>query len=338
MKRRFFASTVLLALVVALASTASMELSAQTRRSAAKPWTPPRTPDGQPNLQGIWNYSTLTPLERPRELAGKEFFTQQEAAEFEKRTLQNLDVDINREDTVRGLVNGTTETADLASAYNQFWWDRGDKVVKTRRTSLIVDPPDGRLPSLTPQAQRRLAAQAELRQRLAEGPEDRPLSERCIWRPNSGPPMVPAGYNNNFHLVQVPGYVMILNEQIHDARIIPLDGRPHLPKHIQQWMGDSRGRWEGDTLIVETINFTDKTNFRGSGQNMHLIERFTLTDPDTLLYEFTVHDPESFTRSWTAQIPMNRSQDLMYEYACHEGNYGMFGTLSGARAIEQQQR
>ena len=147
--------------------------------------------------------------------------------------------------------------------------------------------------------------------------------------------MLPAGYNNNFQLLQIPGYVLIFNEQIHDARIIPMDGRPHLPQHIRQLLGDSRGRWEGNTLVVDTTNFTDKTNFRGAGPNMHLVERFTRADPDTLMYEFTVDDPQSFTRRWTAQIPMTKSEDLIYEYACHEGNYGMFGTLTGARAVEK---
>jgi len=175
-------------------------------------------------------------------------------------------------------------------------------------------------------------------QRLAQGPEDRPLSERCIVRPNSGPPMTPTGYNNNIQLVQAPGHVVIFNEQIHDARIVPMDGRPHLPQNVQQWMGDSRGHWEGDTLVVETTNFSSKATFRGSGENLRLVERFTRTDPDTLLYEFTVNDPQSFARSWTGQIPMKRSHETMFEYACHEGNYSMFTTLSGARALEKESR
>jgi hypothetical protein len=208
--------------------------------------------------------------------------------------------------------------------------------VKTRRTSLIIDPPDGKIPTLTAEARKRLAALDEANGRLTEGPEDRPLSERCILRPNSGPPMVPTGYNNNFELIQAPGYVVIFNEQIHDARIIPTDGRPHLPQNVRQWMGDSRGRWEGDTLVIDTTNFTGKAPFRGSGENMHLVERFTRTDPDTLLYEFTVEDPHSFARPWTAQIPMTRSREAMFEYACHEGNYSMSSTLTGARALERE--
>jgi hypothetical protein len=318
-------------------SSWSIPAAAQAPKTPVKAWNLPRMPDGHPDLQGKWNFSTLTPLERPRELAGKEFLSEQEAAEFEKRALGTRNVDVNRESkpTARGLVNGTVETEDLANAYNEFWWDRGTKVISTRRTSLIVDPPDGRLPALTSQAQRRMAAADELNQGLAKGPEDRPLSERCILRPNSGPPMVPAGYNNNIQLMQIPGYVVIFNEQIHDARIVPTDGRPHLPQSVRQWMGDSRGRWEGDTLVVETTNFSSKTTFRGSGENLQLVERFKRTAPDTLLYEFTVNDPQSFAKTWTAQIPMQRTDEAIYEYACHEGNYSMFSTLSGARALEK---
>jgi hypothetical protein len=337
MEYRFLASTVLLAIVIAVVLMVSIPVAAQAPNASAKAWNPPRTPDGHPDLQGIWNYSTITPLERPSNLAGKAFFSPEEAAAYEKRAIQTRNVDANRETTptARGLVNGTVETEDLASAYNEFWWDRGNRTVKTGRTSLVIDPPDGKIPALTPLAKQRLAALEEANQRLAEGPEDRPLSERCIVRPNSGPPMTPTGYNNNFQLFQVPGYVVIFNEQIHDARLIPMDGRPHLPQNVRQWMGDSRGHWEGDTLVVDTTNFTSQTNFRGSGENMHLVERFTRTDPDTLLYEFTVDDPQSFTAPWTAQIPMTKSEERIYEYACHEGNYSMFNTLSSARASEK---
>ena len=295
--------------------------------------------DVHPDMQGIWTYSTLTPMERPRELAGKEFLSEQEAAAYEKRLIQSRNVDLDRETapTARGIVNGTVETADLANAYNEFWWDRGTKLVKTRRTSIVIDPPDGKIPALTPQAKKRMAALEEANERPAQGPEDRPVSERCIVRPNSGPPMTPTGYNNNFRLIQTPGYVVILNEQIHDARMIPTDGRPHLPQNVRQWMGDSRGHYEGKTLVVETTNFTGKANFRGSGENMHLVERFTLTDPGTLLYEFTVNDPESFTKSWTGQIPMTKGPEHIYEYACHEGNYSLATTLSSARALEKSE-
>jgi hypothetical protein len=296
--------------------------------------------DGHPDMQGIWTYSTLTPLERPREFAGKEVLSEQEAAAYVKRLLQSRNVDNDRETapTARGIVNGSVETADLANAYNEFWWDRGTGLVKTRRTSIVTDPPDGKIPALTPAAKKKLAALEEASERPAQGPEDRPVSERCIVRPNSGPPMTPTGYNNNFRLIQAPGYVVILNEQIHDARIIPTDGRPHLPQNVRLWMGDSRGHWDGNTLVVETTNFTDKANFHGSGAKMNLVERFTLSDPGTLLYEFTVNDPESFTKSWTGQIPMTRGPDHIYEYACHEGNYSLTTTLSSARALEKESR
>lgn len=335
MNHRFLVSAAVLAIAIAFAPPA---VTPQAPKAAAKAWTPARTSDGQPDLQGMWNYSTITPVERPREFADKAVLTEAEAAAFEKAASQSRNVDNNRETTptARGVVNGTVETEDLANAYNEFWWDRGTKVVGTRRTSLIVDPPDGRVPALTPQAQKRMAELGKANERLAEGPEDRPLSERCIVRPNSGPPMIPGGYNNNFQLIQNAGYVVIFNEQIHDARIIPTDGRPHLPQNIRQWMGDSRGRWDGNTLVVETTNFTDKTNFRGSTENMRLTERFTRVSPDTLLYEFTVNDPQAFTKPWTAQIPMTRSKDLIFEYACHEGNYSMFTTLSSARTLEKQ--
>ncbi len=193
--------------------------------------------------------------------------------------------------------------------YNNLWLDRGTTVVATRRTSLVIDPPDGRIPALTPAAQERVATRAALNRRITEGPEDRSLSERCILRGNAGPPVTPAGYNNNVQFFQTPDYLVIFTEQIHDARVVPTNGRPHLPQHIGQWMGDSRGRWEGETLVVETINFSDKAYFRGAGEGMHLIERFTRADQDTLLYEFTVSDPQSFMKPWTAQIPMRKSLD-----------------------------
>ena len=327
-------------LVLAGVLLAATFTTGQTPKPSPKPWTPPRLADGRPDLQGKWNYSTITPLERPSEFAGKAVLTEKEAAELEKRSLQTRNVDLNRETTptARGVINGTVETEDLANAYNEFWWDRGTKVVGTKRTSLIVDPPDGKIPALTPEARQRVAAGGEANQRLAEGPEDRPLSERCILRPNSGPPMLPGGYNNNFQLLQAPGQVVIFNEQIHDARIIPTDGRPHLPQSVRQWMGDSRGRWEGDTLVIETTNFTDKVSFRGSGANMQLIERFTRVDANTLLYEFTVNYPRSFTKPWTAQIPMTRTDEPIFEYACHEGNYSMFTMLNGARVLEKTSR
>jgi len=292
-----------------------------------KKWTPAKTPDGQPDLQGVWGFATITPLERPADLAGKQFFTEAEALAYEKQFLQRNN---------RDRRDGPAES-DVSRAYNDFWWDSGDKVVSTRRTSIIIDPPDGRLPALTAAAQKQ-AAERNAARKLAptDGPENRPLAERCIMWGTAGPPMLPSAYNNNIRIVQGAGYVAILNEMIHDVRMIPLDGSPHLPKNVRLWMGDSRGHWEGDTLVIDTTNFTDKTNFRGADENLHLIERFTRTAEDTLIYSFTVDNETAFTRSWTAELPMRRSHDPMFEYACHEGNYSIENVLAGARAEEKK--
>lgn len=291
-----------------------------------KNWTPPKTADGKPDLSGIWTNVTITPLERPADLAGKATFTPAEAAAYEKKMVSENNAD--RRDL--------PPEADVGKAYNDAWWDRGTKVVGTLQTSLIVDPPDGKIPPLTPEAQKRVAAaRAEARLHPSDGPEDRLLSERCLNWPTAGPPMLPSFYNNNYQIYQGPGYVAIDIEMIHDVRIIPTDGRPHLPPEIRLWLGDSRGHWEGNTLVVDTTNFTDKTRFRGSTQNMHLTEKFTRMDPDTILYEFTVSDPETFTKPWTARIPMRKSKGPIYEYACHEGNYAMTGILGGAREAEK---
>jgi hypothetical protein len=294
--------------------------------------TPLRTAWGQPDLQGVWDFRTVTPLERPNELAGKEILTDVEAASFETQAAIRNDRDRN-------------VPAGNVGDYNQFWYDRGTQVAGTRRTSLITDPSDGRIPALTLDAQRKRAAAAEAR-RGVEMDEPTPggwvhdlgpggLRVRCILGFNSGPPMTPSAYNNNMQVFQTPGYVVILNEMIHDARIIPLDGRPH--GTIRQWAGDSRGRWEGNTLVVDTINFHAAT-LMTTGEfspTMRLTERLSRVDRDTLLYEFTIDDPATWTRPWTAQVPMRKSSQPMYEYACHEGNYGVYNILAGARAKER---
>jgi hypothetical protein len=310
------------ALAASLLATAA---AAQSGPAAPKRWTTPRTPDGQPDLQGIWSNATITPFERPRELAGKEYFTEQEAAEYERKVVAASNRDRRSSDP----------TADVGGAYNEFWFDRGNKVVPTRRTSIVVDPPDGRVPPLTPAAQKAAAARAAIARRPPEGPEDLPPVVRCIVWPTSGPPMLPTAYNNNYQILQGPGYVAILVEMIHDMRIIPLDGRPHIPANIRLWLGDSRGRWEGNTLVVDTTNFTDKTNVRGSDRDLHVIERFTRTGENTIMYEFTVDDPTAFTRVWKGEIPLTKAPGPIYEYACHEGNYAMEGILKGARAQEK---
>ena len=306
---------------IVLFSLSPVILFGQTQTTT---WTPPRTADGQPDLQGIWTNATLTPLERPPELQNKEFFTPAEAAEYEKQA---------RERT-HGDRRDNNPEADLTTGYNDFWWDRGTKIVSTRRTSIVVDPPDGKVPPLTPEAQKKAAARAEARAlHPADGPEDRSLADRCIMRIT--PPMLPAGYNNNYQILQAPGYVVILLEMMHDARIIPLDAHPHLPGNVEQYLGDSRGHWEGHTLVVETTNFTDKTNFRGSGKKLQLVERFTRVDKDTLLYQFNVTDPESFVRPWSGEIPLKKTDGPVFEYACHENNYSMTNMLSAERAEEQ---
>jgi hypothetical protein len=285
----------------------------------------PRTPDGKPDLEGVWSFATLTPLERPAEFAGKATLTDKEAADYAKRSLGLRNKD-SRE--------GAGTDADVARAYPDAFWDYGKSA--TNQTSLIIDPPDGKLPPLTEEGQKRAAERREAQSRPARGPEDRNLGERCILGFNSGPPMLPSAYNNNVQIFQTPNTVAILNEMVHNARIVPTDGSPH--GTVPQWVGDSRGHWEGNTLVVDTINFTDKgTTFRiPTDHKYHLIERFTLRDPNTLIYEFTVDDPTVQTRPWTASVPMVRSSEPMYEYACHEGNYGMVGILAGARASEKQ--
>jgi len=331
MRHRCFMAVGVVAVVVAGVSLAGMTVAAQGP-TASDTWTVPRTPDGLPDLQGIWDFRTITPMQRPDELAGKEVLTDEEAAEFEIKNQRNQDV---RDATPRGNINGAPTTADVERAYNDFWWDFGKKIVGTKRTSLVVDPPDGRIPALTPEAEQRAAARREARERTAVGPEDRGVGERCILGFNSGPPMAPSAYNNNVQIFQTRDHVVILNEMVHNARVIPLDGRPHIRQDIRQWVGDARGRWEGATLVVDTTNFLGETAFNNSSGNLHLVERFTRVGPDTLIYEFTVDDPTTWTRPWTAEIPMTKSEDLMYEYACHEGNYGMLNLLSAARAVEK---
>lgn len=335
MRQRHLVSSVLASFAVVLVAAAQRPAAQQTTPAPSEgtPWKAPRVAGGQPDLQGVWDFRTVTPMERPSRFADKAVLNDQEAEEFAREQVENSNVDVNRDKTQRGLVNGAPATADVALAYNDFWYDRGTQVVGTKRSSLVIDPPDGRIPALTPEAQKRLQLQQAARERPAIGPEDRSVGERCILGFNAGPPIVPGGYNQNIQIFQSPGYVVIFNEMVHNARIVPLDGREH--GTIRQWVGTSRGHWEGETLIVETKNFHDVTAFRGSSPNLQLTERFTRAADDTLVYEFTVNDPTTWTSSWTAQIPMRKADAPIYEYACHEGNYGMEGILSSARAIEK---
>ena len=307
------------------------------RGAAAKPdSSPPRLPDGQYDLEGVWDFSTITPLERPSSLANKQTLTDEEAAVFEREENQRQNRDLI--DSKKG---GAQYLPGSVIPYNEFWYERGNKIIGDKRTSLIVDPPDGRIPALTPEAQQRLDALAaiareeQLGRVLADSPQSRSLADRCILGFNAGPPMTPGAYNNYVQITQSTGLVTLLVEMVHDVRIIPVDGRPHLPSGIRQYKGDSRGRWEGRTLVIETKNFLRETAFRGSSANLHLVERFTRIDADTLLYEFSVDDPKTWTKPWTAAIPMKKADAPIYEYACHEGNYALRNILAGARAQEK---
>jgi hypothetical protein len=292
-----------------------------------------RTADGRPSLEGIYSFSTITPLQRPDALAGKTTLSAEEATAFE--TAENTRLNRDLFDPIKGQPSaGYPSRADGGVlSYNEFWYERGNQMTSDKRTSLVVDPTDGRIPFID--AVRRRNAEHGRRMYLgfADSYEDRTLADRCLMGFNAGPPMIPGAYNNNVQIVQVPGFVVIHNEMVHSARIIPTDGRPH--GALRQWMGDSRGRWEGDTLVVETFNFLRETSLTGSSPDTRLVERFTRVDAQTIKYEFTVSDPNSFTRPWSAMFPLVKSEEPIYEYACHEGNYAMRNILAGARMQEK---
>ena len=289
----------------------------------------PRTPWGHPDLQGVWDFRTITPLERPEELGIRAFLTEEEAAELEVEAVSRVER-LAEPSVVR---TEPLPAGGSVGSYNDFWFDRGVNIVESRRTSLIVDPPNGRIPALTPDGQRRAGERAAARARPAITWEDRSLFERCVTR---GLPRLPGGYNQNLQILQTPEHVVILYEMMREARIIPLDGRPHLPASVRLWHGDSRARWDGDTLVVETANVSPKADFRGAAGDLRLTERFTRTGPGTIAHEVTIEDPTTFVRPWTASIPLRRTEAPMFEYACHEGNYGMEGIMAGARADERR--
>ncbi len=323
MRHRFATEVGVLAALIVWAPWAMAPDAGQTPASAAntkgttKTETTPRTAWGDPDLQGVWSYASLTPLERPAAVAGREFFTPEEAAAREAEAA--VDVPLTPGDP------GT---------YNAVWWDRG-KVASNLRTSLIVDPPDGRLP-VTRETQQRIVAQEEYaRAHPADSWLDRTAWDRCITY--HGVPPISTGYNNTYQIVQTPGHVAILVENIHDVRLIPLDGRPRLGDSIRQWNGDSRGHWEGKTLVVETTNYSDNTQLRfPSSRHTRAVERFTRVADNVIDYQFTIDDPTVYTRPWTAVRPLTSLPNYrIYEYACHEGNYAMSGILAGARADEK---
>ena len=316
----------LVGVIGAMVGGSAPGVSAQTP-SGGKRFEPARTPAGKPDLQGTWSYSSATPLERPAAVKDKAVLSEAEAAAF-----------IKQSEAQRALFDAP-RSGDVG-AYNGFWLEFG-KMSPDRRTGLITDPPDGQLPPMTPEAEKRTQAHKDQLARPADGPEQRDASERCILGYNAGPPMSPViGYNQNMQLIQTRDTVVLFMEMVHDARIVPLTSKPALPAHIRPWMGDSRGRWDGDTLVVQTTNFTDKVWSQYSGwnwasdENMKLTERFTLVGPDTLRYEFTVDDPTVWTRPWSAMYYLSRTQEQMFEYACHEANHGMVGILRGARGME----
>ena len=323
MSNRVFASSCLAIVVIFVALVGVVPAHAQS--------AVPRTAWGTPDLQGIWDFRTITPLQRPEDLGDQEFLTEEEASEREQAAVE-------RNETLLNAPPRTAESGQNVGAYNNFWMDRGTTVVGTRRTSLIIDPPNGRLPEMTEAGQQRAAAgRGSFSDDLAGSYVDLSNADRCIMGFNAGPPILPGGYNQNMQLFQTPDHVVVLNEMVHNARVIPLDGTSRLGDRIPQWSGDSRGYWEGDTLVIETSGFNDPSyqrRWRGSSQNMKLVVRLTRVDADTLEYRLTVTDPETWTSPWTASVPMQRTDVPMYEYACHEGNYGLYNILAGARIEE----
>ena len=331
--------------------------SAATSR-IAKPYGPPRTPDGRPDLQGTWNVATLTPLERPEALKDRVSLTDEEAARIAKteqgvRELRSRTSRADRDAPPQGG-DGSTGAAGGVGGYNYFWIDRGSSALKIDgqwRSSLIVDPLDGRVPPMLPEARERNATinaptsdqpendpNAHFSPWMYEDHEKHPLAERCIlgFGSTSGPPVLPNYFYNNLkQIVQTRDTILIFIEMVHDARIVRMN-QPHLPSHIRKWMGDSIGRWDGDTLVIETTNFTDKTRFRGSSDNLKVTEYIRRIDNDTLLYRFTIDDPSTWSRPWTGEYPWVRTDELIYEYACHEGNYSFGGILRGARLLEKE--
>ena len=333
MNYRCFAALAAVAVVVLLAPqpAAGQALSPAAKTAApAKAWTPPRTPDGKPDLQGIWTDGTVTPLERPKGLGAKEFYTDEEFAKLAARVREG---DVGEEGDI-GAARPQAVRFDL----ELYGFDiKKSRFASTKRTSLIVGP-EGRVPPMLKEATERNAARAAKNKgHEFDGYENRPLSERCILMNQERIPMIPGVNDNNLlQIVQAPGSVAMLHETNHHTRVIPTDGRPHIPQNIHQWQGDSVGHWEGNTLVVDTTNFTGLTAFRGSGEKLHLVERFTRADDDTLTYQFTAADPTTWDKPWTAEIPMRKTPEGIFEYECHEENHSLVNILAGARAEEKR--
>ena len=360
----------LLAVVLSVLALAIPSLDAQAPSKIAKPWSVPRTPDGKPDLQGNWTNETQTPIERMGTQSAT--LSEAEAAAIEERArlvaeFRDKASDPNRAAPVKGgdnraltapgepsFIERIAESAGGAvGGYNGFWLDPGDKVIMIDgkpRSSIIIDPPDGRIPALTPEGKKRLTAYAARAKQFGEfdHPEMRPLSDRCLisFGSNLGPPMLPNYfYNNNYQIVQTKDHVMIMTEMVHDVRVIRLGANlQHPPKNVRLWFGDSIGRWEGDSLVVETTNIHPSQlaqtsilwPYRGASEDLKVIERFTRTGPDTIVYKFTMEDPATFTASFSGELPFNRIDEMIFEYACHEGNYALSNILAGERAKEKQ--
>jgi hypothetical protein len=339
MNDRFLMSlgAIALAILVAVVLVAPTSAAAQAQKAAAtsatkaaapaKAWTAPRTPDGQPDLQGYWTNNSYTPLERPNGVT-KEFYTPEELREVEKKAAER-----EEEQTVPGT------TADVHYDFTQFGLDRSQtRLTDNLRTSLIVDPPNGKLPPVTSEGQKRAADRAAERRKQGaqyDQVQNIPLGSRCVYQ-NAGPPMLPPGYNPAYQILQSKDTVTILIEMLHEVRVIPLDGRPHAPQGYRSWIGDSRGHWEGDTLVVETTNFNDKSAFRGASENMKVTERFTRISDDAIRYDFTVNDPSTWEIPWKAEMPFVKINGPVFEHACHEGNYGVANTLKAVRLDEKK--
>jgi hypothetical protein len=348
MTRRGLLSTAAVGCAVLIVGMLAVPVAGQTQRQggtptagaqaparpAARPFTAPKTPWGDPDLQGIWNFATSTPLERPSDIGDKSVLSEQEAEEFEEKLAFNL---------TRDRRDGGN-AADVARAYNEHWMDpRRLEILNDRRTALIMDPPEGRIPPLVPLSPERQKANQEAAARVARFNAGLPLSHeeftpavRGIIRTDL-PPYLGTIYNNTAQIFQSPGYVVIVQEMIHSARIIPMDGRPHINQNLRQWLGDTRGRWEGNTLVVETRNFRRDRGavYRNANPDtFRIVERFTRTGPETLAYEFTVSDPTTWTRPWTAMVPWTKTNDHLFEYTTHEDNYDLVHLLVGARVRE----
>jgi hypothetical protein len=329
MSKRFLAAVLMVVAVLGVVVAVGEAQQSQPRGSS---WVQPKTPWGDPDLQGVWNNVTGTPLQRSEAHKDKAILTDQEAEEFERQGAE-------RREAAEALPVAQQSEGARTGYSPKVWFETGYDL-SGNRTSLLVDPENGRLPPLTTMARKMTELQAQVRRvSPADTPEDRGPYERCITRGLPGA-MMPGFYNHNYHIFQTPGYVVISVEMIHDARIIPTDGRPPLPSAIKQWMGDSRGRWEGNTLVVETTNLRDVEQRNvavwGTTEGGKITERFTRVGPDRMDYQFTVDDPAWYTKSWTASIPMSKVPGPLYEYACHEGNYGLPNILAGHRKEEME--